>query len=75
LKLEFRPIGGSYFNGPYGISRSRAYLKTDQRSFPADWEQFLINGNDPVTLPLIDPLRFDSIPMFRPIFTQMLKAG
>ena len=51
------------------------YLKTDQRSFPADWEQFLINGNDPVTLPLIDPLRFDSIPMFRPIFTQMLKAG
>lgn len=51
------------------------YLKTDQRSYPLDLKEFLINDNDPITIPVIDPLRFDSIPMLQPIFMQMLKAG
>lgn len=49
------------------------YVKTDQRPFPVDWRPFLLNDNDPVALPLIDPLRFDEIPKFRPIFAQMTK--
>jgi hypothetical protein len=51
------------------------YLKTDQRPFPYDVKEFLLNDNDPVTIPLIDPLRFDNIPMLQPIFRQMLKSA
>lgn len=49
------------------------YVKTDQRRFPREWQDFLANDNDPLTLPLIDPLRLDDVPMFQPIFAQMFK--
>lgn len=47
------------------------YFKADKRPFPEFWKPFLANDNDPVTIPLIDPLRFDQLPMLQPIFKQM----
>lgn len=51
------------------------YLKTDKRPFPSQWKEFLANDNDPITLPLIDPRRLHEVPMFQPIFAQMLKKA
>jgi hypothetical protein len=55
----------------FSIAGFDFYLKADKRPFPELWKPFLANDNDPVTVPLIDPLRFDQLPMFQPIFKQM----
>src|SRR5262249_39084309 len=48
-----------------------AYLKTDQRPFPADFSPYLVNDNDPLTLVQIDPLRVDQVPILQPVLQQM----
>jgi hypothetical protein len=51
------------------------YVKTDQRPFPSSWKDFLLNDNDPVVLPLIDPVSLHSVPMLQPIFAQMRRRA
>jgi hypothetical protein len=50
------------------------YLKTDRRPFPIEWKQFLANDNDPITTPLIDPVRLTDVRMLEPIFAQMVRG-
>jgi len=50
------------------------YLKTDKRPFPQEWRPYLANGNDPLTLPTIDPLPVAKIKMLHPIFRKMASA-
>lgn len=49
------------------------YLKADGRPFPKQWTEFLANDNDPISLPIIDPVRIHELEKFQPIFAQMLK--
>ena len=48
------------------------YVKTDQRPFPRSWKPFLLNDNDPVAMPLIDPQALHDIPKFQSIFQNMI---
>ena len=59
----------------FSIAGFDFYIKTDQQPFPRQWREFLANDNDPITIPVIDPLHLHQIPMLKPLFSQMMKKS